>query len=60
MALSNNRNNEMIPVFEGEEAIAFTEYAQKELTVEEKKELKEDLEFYTQHCPSSPEKTNTN
>jgi hypothetical protein len=52
MALSNNKNDDMIAIFEGEEALAFNEYAHRDLNDEEKKELKEDLEFYTQHCPS--------
>jgi hypothetical protein len=53
MALSNNKDVETIAVFEGDEAKIFYEYATKKSTTKEKEELKEDLDFYYQHCPST-------
>ena len=44
-----------VALLDEEEAKEFLEYARKESTLEEKEELKEDLEFYQKHCKKRKE-----
>ena len=42
--------HERVAALDEQDAKAFFEYATRESTPEEKQELKEDYEFYKQHC----------
>ena len=49
------KNIDRVALLDEEEAKEFFEYARQESTLEDKEELKEDLEFYQKHCKKNKE-----